>query len=379
MKKKTSKIIQLAVLFENWNHLSYKLIMNYRVVALLVWGYIAFVFCACAGEKDRFARWDKTFTECRELQSVPLLDDELILGRIGAFEYVDSSLFIYDDLADSLFLLIDLKNQNRIYRFGQKGQGADEFLQPFSVCALNADTLLGVYDLFQRKLRVVNTRQVKRGVEKFPVLREDTLGSIGLYATRYGTYLGKGFYEKNMLSLTGDSMGRKYFFEYPYRDDRERDIPNRLRGMAYQGKFCSNQSLDRFVFAISEAPIFMLFAVDESDIIKNYEWIGGYPGYEVEETENSSAAPFSADNITSFVNACATDRYVYLLYSGKTFREAKDKAFQGTVVYRLTWEGVPVDKLLLDYPAAMICVSSDDKILYSMAEKGELEIVQYLL
>ena len=350
-----------------------------KIINLVICVCIVSFLCACEGKRDKFLQWDKTFKEIKELQSTPLLKDELILGRPGAFKYIDSSLFIYDDLGDSLFMLIDLKDQNRIYRFGQKGQGGDEFLQPFTFGFLNPDSLLGIYDLFQRKLRVINTKQVKRGKEKYSVLREDSLGSIGLYATCCGNYLGKGFYENNMFSLTGDQMGRKFFFEYPYQNSRERSIPNYVRGMAYQGVLCSNLSLDRFVFAIDEAPIFMLFAVNDSSIVKTYEWIGGYPEYRVEETENSSSAPLSADNISSFINVYATNRYIYLLYSGKTFRKDRTKAFQGSVIYRLTWEGTPVDKLLLDYPSINICVSPDDEMLYSMADKGEIEIVQYIL
>lgn len=337
------------------------------------------MFCSCTSNRKSLEHWDKSFTVTRELVSEPLLGSELILGRPGALEYVDSSLFLYDGLGDSLFILIDLKDGNRVYRFGQKGQGVNEFLQPFAYGCLPSDTLLGVYDLFARKLRVVNPRQLKRGVEEYPVLYKDTLGSIGLYATRFGTYLGKGFYKDNMLSLSGDGMGRKFFFEYPFRDSRERDIPNHLRGMAYQGRLCSNRSLDRFVFAIDECPIFMFFSVTDTSIVKTYEWIGGYPEYRTEETEGSTSAPLSADNVNSFVGAYATDNYVYLLYSGQTFREVREKAFHGSTVYRLTWEGMPVDKLSLDYPTGLICVSPDDKILYSLADKDEVEIVQYVL
>lgn len=337
------------------------------------------VLCSCTNNRDSLERWDKLFMVTRELVSSSLLDEELILGRPAALEYVDSSLFIYDSLGDSLFMLIDLNDENRVYRFGQKGQGSNEFLLPFAFGSLPSDTLLGVYDLYTRKLRRVNPRQIKKGVEDYSVLYEDSLGSIGLYATRFGTYLGKGFYKENMLSLSGDVMGRKYFFEYPYRDSHERGIPNYLRGMAYQGRLCFNTSLDRFVYAMGECPIFMLFSVNDSGIVKAYEWVGGYPEYKTEETEEATSAPLSADNINTFVGAYATDRYVYLLYSGQTFREVRERTFQGSVVYRLAWDGSPVDKLWLDYPSVMICVSPDNKVLYSLADKGELEIVQYPL
>lgn len=336
-------------------------------------------FCACSGARMDFEKWDASFEHRYSLASTSLMKQELILGRPFMFKYADSSLFVYDYLADSLFVLIDLNDHNRVYRFGQRGQGDNEFVQPTGCCLMPADSVIGIYDYPRKQLRAINLRQVKRGVAEFPVCWRDTLLSVEVYPTAYNNYVGKGFYEHNMLSLTGDAVGRKYFFEYPYRDSREQDIPNRLRGMAYQGSLCVNPSLNRFVFAVGHAPILMLFSVDGSEIKKNYEWIGGYPEYKTEVTEQYSSAPMSADNINSFIDAYATDKYVYLLYSGKTAREADVRAYEGTAVYRLTWEGHPVDKLVLDWPSTRICVSPDDGVLYSMANKGEIEIVKYLL
>lgn len=96
------------------------------------------------------SQWDQSFLECKHLVSTPLLEDELILGRPFTFQYVDSSLLIYDFLADSLFTLIDLNDNNRIYRFGQKGQGANEFLQPASFGFSSADSLCIPYMIFIR-------------------------------------------------------------------------------------------------------------------------------------------------------------------------------------------------------------------------------------
>ena len=83
-----------------------------KIINLVICVCIVSFLCACEGKRDKFLQWDKTFKEIKELQSTPLLKDELILGRPGAFKYIDSSLFIYDDLGDSLFMLIDLKDQN---------------------------------------------------------------------------------------------------------------------------------------------------------------------------------------------------------------------------------------------------------------------------
>lgn len=338
----------------------------------------ALVSCTQKGESS-IADWDCSFGEAKKLVSKSVLKDELILGRPFLIQYVDSSLVIYDDIGDSLFVLVDLKESGRIYRFGQKGEGDNEFLQVFSFCNMKSDSILGVYDTYKHDLREINLDKIKRGEIDFPVLFKDTLSSIKLLPTEYGTFLGLGFYENNMFSLIGDSIGANYFFEYPYKDEREKKISNRLRGMAYQGTLCSNQALNKCLYAVRHAPIFMLYSIKEDRIIEEYEWIGGYPDYATEEAGEYRSAPISAANKISFLAAYATNNYVYLLYSGRSVKDAGLNAFKANVIYQLSWEGNPVRKFELDYPLSNFCLSDDDAILYALVDKGELELVQYSL
>lgn len=346
----------------------------YLLLALLI------LLTSCGqSERRRWEAWEQSFTTVRELKSVPCMDEELILGGPAQMLYTDSSLFIHDGKTENLFWLIDLADSCKTYRFGKRGNAGNEFLQIGSVCKMNNDSVLGIWDSYRRELREINLRQVKRLEEDYAVIMKDTTSKfrMKLCATKYDGYLGLGFYEDGMLSLSGPMRQTSYFYEYPYRDQHERMTSNRLRGMAYQGTLCANKSQDKFLYAIDSAPIFMLFSVSENQIDKNYEWIGGYPTYRTEETANSFSAPISADNEMTFISAYATERYIYLLYSGKSFREAQMKAFEADVIYRLSWEGKPVDKLTLDCPITLFCVSDDDKDLYALANKGELEVVKY--
>lgn len=323
--------------------------------------------------------WDLSFGESQKITSVPCMDEELILGSPLLLQYADSSLLIYDHLADSLFLLVDLADNNRIYRFGQRGQGANDFLQVFSFCRTESDSVIGVYDAYRHHLRELNLHQVKKMPAAFPVLAEDTILSFKLFSTKYGDYLGTGFYGKGILSLAQKGQGTRFYFEYPYRDKKEKEITNQLRALAYQGEWCVSPSLDKCLYAVRNAPIIMIFSVTETGVEKKYEWIAGYPEYKPEKNESYSAAPMSADNKLSFISAYVTDKFIYLAYSGKSIREAQTDAFQTNVIYQLSWDGKPVRKLELDFMISKFCVTDDDKCMYAMANKGELELVKYEL
>lgn len=336
-----------------------------------------FFLYSCQNVNNQVQTWESSFTDVQKIHSTPLLQEELILGRPFLMHYADSSLLIYDDLADSIFCFIDMANDNKIYRTGRKGQAGNEFLQVFSFCNMPSDSLIGVYDAFRHCLREISTRKIRLGIDEFPIIYKDSISSLKLFYTKYETFLGMGFYEENMLSLSGESIGHKFYFEYPYKDRREKAIPNRLRGMAYQGTWCSNKSLDRFLYVARNAPIICFYEISETDIKKTYEWIGGYPMYRTEETKQWSAAPISADNEMTFISAYATDNFVYLLYSGQTIKDAQMDAFQSNTIYQLRWDGSPVKRYDLDYPTSLFCVSDKDDTIYALADKDELEIVYY--
>lgn len=337
------------------------------------------IFLSSCSEGDNMHKLDKSFLEAKMVSAIDCLDNELLLGKPYCIHYADSSIIIYDDLTDSIFTLIDLGNDNSVFRFGRKGEGSNEFLQVFSFCNLNSDSLIGVYDIFKHTLSEMNLRQVKQGIIHFPVVAKDSLMSIDMRPTKYGTYLGLGFYENNMFSIMRERSGAKYFFEYPYQDNQEKAISNRLRGMAYQGTLCSNKSLDKFMYVVRSAPIFMLYSVRENGIDEIYNWVGGYPVYQTEDTGISRSAPMSAENKQAFVSAYTTDKYIYMLYSGKSFKEAGLKSFSGNIIYQMTWDAKPVCKFELDVPIMNFCVSDSDNELYALADKGETLLVKYSL
>ncbi|HZH54366.1 MAG TPA: BF3164 family lipoprotein [Sphingobacteriaceae bacterium] len=71
----------------------------------------------------------------------------------------------------------------------------------------------------------------------------------------------------------------------------------------------------------------------------------------------------------AFLNGFVTDKYIYLLYSGKNTKA--DKSFYGEYIYVFDWNGNPVKKLELDKSVLCIAVSQDDKVLYTFDETSQ--------
>lgn len=67
-------------------------------------------------------KFDASFTKMRKITSANVLNHELILGRPYIIHYADSSVVIYDDINDSIFTLIDLRDNNSVYHFGKEGK-----------------------------------------------------------------------------------------------------------------------------------------------------------------------------------------------------------------------------------------------------------------
>ena len=68
----------------------------------------------------------------------------------------------------------------------------------------------------------------------------------------------------------------------------------------------------------------------------------------------------------AFLGGTTTNKYIYLLYSGKKFKE--EKSFRGDQIFIYDWDLNPIKQITLDREVFQISVSRDDKTLYSYDE-----------
>lgn len=70
---------------------------------------------------------------------------------------------------------------------------------------------------------------------------------------------------------------------------------------------------------------------------------------------------------TAFIGGTVTNKYIYLLYSGKKF--TNENAYKGNYIFIYDWNMNPIKKIKLNNEVYEICISDDDKTLYSYNEE----------
>ena len=79
------------------------------------------------------------------------------------------------------------------------------------------------------------------------------------------------------------------------------------------------------------------------------------------------------------IDVSVTDQYVYILYSGRNFKESKDKAFLGNRIDVYDWEGKHVKRLNLDVDVQVMCIKEDDSAIYAIAPLPDPVLVSFSL
>ena len=101
----------------------------------------------------------------------------------------------------------------------------------------------------------------------------------------------------------------------------------------YQGKLAASPHRNRFVQAIYKAKILTFYeqSGEHWNLVKEIQ--ESFPKYKY----NSPA--IETDTPVGYLDVCATEKYVYALYSGKNYRDDKDAAFSGYTIEVYGWDG----------------------------------------
>ena len=259
-----------------------------------------------------------------------------------------------------------------LFHFGNKGQGPNDFLMPYSIQHINNDTI-GTWDIMSSTYcEFINPHENEELKIEKKIKIQARLSRI--VKTVFNQYIGLTFDEGLFLLLDSAGMPVSTFFEYPYQNNDEHQIS--IRSNAYQGNLVTNPSKNKMVYSSFKGEIIHFYEIENNHINTIAKIEKEYPLYRIERTEGIEGVVSNANGKLGYIATYATDNFVYALFSGETLREHGIRVnYESSTLRIFNWNGVLVEEYKLDVPCSYLCVSDDDMTIWAVASKPDIELV----
>lgn len=299
-----------------------------------------------------------------------------VLGAPNALALSGSILAIVDTQSDSLIHFVDVGKQKYLRKGGALGQGPSEFTMITSLNSSSNNSFC-LYD--PNKRTFFNMACLTDGTSFTPLFKIDSLMHYEVRPLAGHSYLATGIYEDSRYCLI-DSQGRieKVFGEWPFRDEKEKNVSGRIKSQAYMGGMTVNPSGTKFLSYVATADILSFYHLEKGGVHLVKESCLTYPDYAYNDNSGLFRGT-SREAPLTYLAATSTEEYVYLLFSGKNTDKYGLGAFSGNTIYVYDWNGNKVAELKSDKDLQCLCVSQDGKVIYTIANDPEPVLVRILL
>ena len=340
--------------------------MKNKILILLALTYLLF---SCKDKEEI-----KTF----QLSCISTMQDNEILGNPSDLILIDSALIVLDKIGKEPFHLYNTISEKYVASTGRYGEGPLEYNNLGKLYTL--DNYIYVYDVNVKRCYKLQLDSFNlRNVSTKAIWQGDTLIHFYTLPMKNGDFFCFGSYKDNRIKIV-DRNGqlKESLFEYPYRDNTERQLKPKLRSLAYRGPADKKPNEDSFVQVMSNSDMIFIYQTINNKV-EVKEIINSYPTYKTEEDETGYSVPISAHTPHCYLDVATTNRYIYLLYSGKTYADKGMDSFYGEQIFVYDWKGTPICKLDLDLSAKLICPSPDDDFLYTISLNPDYKVTKYRL
>jgi hypothetical protein len=338
--------------------------MRYKKIIL---GLLCFTIFSCSTEQtSKYKSSPKVITD--EFSTKVKLSGAVLnvptddIGNVLSMIVIDNYLIISDLDKDFLFKQIDINSGQILRKFGRKGEGKAEYLFPSFLQVLDNEKKIGLFnkpkldyfvmdfdDLLEGKEALNKTGKLSIDFQRILKIGENFVG-IGSFENRYAL-------TDNKANILGS------FLEYPFKKELEK-VSFRVLAMAYQGKLLAHPKQPMFVLATTNGVCIDICKVANQTVIPIRQIHLSHPLFESTDGQIISATMLEGSQV-GFLSACVSDKYIYLLYSGKAIKKKDDSADTSNTVLVYDWQGQAKNIFELDGNATQIAVDKFDNQLFA--------------
>jgi len=272
-----------------------------------------------------------------------IIDSLILMPKEVEMVIKDNYMLMKSHGSGSVFMLFNLSERRLIKTFGSRGPGPDEFMFPSIFRNEESDILATILETTNGKLYDV----LPNGTLKFNNKYLPKPKSGARYSGEYPALMTDSLFYFVANSSTGKSV-----FTVSGTDSIQIDEiqnlaldPKRKGWANYIGDFAVNMEQTRMVYAYKYFKIVRFFDMEHKTVRTiNFE------REEFDESTNYRIDGLDS-NVTHYWGICAGDKYVYMLYSGRTpgqvWTDNKKENFY-IFVEKYDWNGNPITKYKLD-------------------------------
>lgn len=307
-----------------------------------------------------------------------------IFGNPSSLNVRDSLLFFEDQQNNKYFSVIDLKNKKPLKRFGNKGHGPNEILDPTFLNINKENNRLEFRTMNTHKFyslpidSIIQDNKIKINKYKvFDYIHNNNISPDKIISFK-DKYLAIGFIEKGKYAFLNEKGNTDTIFgKYSVATEHEY-LDGFQKSLAYQGRYVKNPFKSQICYASSANDFMEILSIKDDKF--NYKKRHGsyYPNIKIHNNgriSTSTMSPFG------FLDISATSDYIYALFSGRTFNEYGGNFGRGETVYVFDWNLTPVCSYILEYDTNSITVCEKNKKMYAfgITEDNKVKLLKYLL
>ena len=298
-----------------------------------------------------------------------------VVGIPTTMKLFDDKLFLVDMFnGESLISVYDIKTKAKVFSFGEKGNGPEEFLQITSLDFSdkgNGQIEMLAFDPVRKQCSIYNYQHLlngNRNKEKSLNIAASVPYLYELYKLNKG-YIATGRLEKDKYVLFSDSL-EVFDYKGEYRPKPMKGIPDVLHSLANYGKTEFSLDKKKMVEIVYNASVLSMYDVNLDNIAKRWEYVIDELDYKVID------GSINKKSVMGYLSAYVGDRYVYALYSGKP-ENLDEIATYGDEIHVLDYDGKMVERIKIERPAFSLAVDESENKIFTLCHIPETMVFVY--
>lgn len=296
-----------------------------------------------------------------------LINVDCLIGKPYRLFFHDTLLFISDPYDSKTLTVLDVRDNRCIDRILRIGSGPGEVSGPlrFSLSPIHnklyvfqiQSGIFNVYDISDTSLTWIESVHIRERPANV-VATEGALVGIGPFEKgRYHIYDREGNFMNHAGTYPSEEIGQNAY----------------ARFFLHQGELCSQPGGMYFALGSSYSDNLEFYKIrnGQTELLKKY-------GKGNVQARFDNTVQLDDNCLLGYKSSCATDKYCYMLYSGKTFAENNRRVSWGKNIFIFEWNGNFVKSFRLSHEILAFAVDESNGIIYGIVlHEGEAAIMKF--